>query len=138
MQALWENGERVFYRAPRDEPGGDRHTVLVVISTTENPTTISLDRLAHEYGLKDHLDAPWAVRPLDLVRERGRTMLVLEDPDVGPLHRLLGSPMEPARFLRFVEALTAALRGLHERGLIHKDISPANVLVNEFDKSWSG
>lgn len=131
MQPLWENGERVFYRAPRDEPGSDRHTVLVVISTTENPTIISLDRIAHEYVLKDQLDALWAVRPLDLVRERGRTMLVLEDPDVEPLHRLLGSPMEPARFLRFAEALTAALRGLHERGLIHKDISPANVLVND-------
>ena len=38
--------------------------------------------------------------------------------------------MEPARFLRLAEALTAALRGLHERGLIHKDINPANILVN--------
>jgi serine/threonine protein kinase len=131
MQELWEDGERVFYRASRDEPGGDRRTVIVVILADENPTTASLDRLAHEHSLKDHLDAPWAVRPLDLVRERGRTMLVLEDPGAEPLHRLLGSPMELARFLRFAETLTAALRGLHERGLIHKDINPANVLVND-------
>ena len=131
MQALWEDGERVFYRASRDEPGGDRRTVIVVVLATENPTTVGLDRLAHEYSLKDHLDAPWAVRPLDLVRERGRTMLVLEDAGAEPLHRLLGSPMELPTFLRLAEALTAALRGLHERGLIHKDINPANVLVND-------
>ena len=130
MQALWQDGDRVFYRASDDEPGSDRRTVIVVILATESPTIVSLDRLAHEYSLKDHLDAPWAVRPLDLVRERGRTMLVLEDHGAEPLHRLLGSPMEPARFLRLAEALTAALRGLHERGLIHKDINPANVLVN--------
>ena len=131
MQALWQDGDRVFYRASDDEPGSDRRTVIVVILATESPTIVSLDRLAHEYSLKDHLDAPWAVRPLDLVRERGRTMLVLEDHGAEPLHRLLGSPMEPARFLRLAEALTAALRGLHERGLIHKDINPANVLVND-------
>ncbi len=122
---------RVFYKASDDEPGSDRRTVIVVILATESPTIVSLDRLAHEYSLKDHLDAPWAVRPLDLVRERGRTMLVLEDHGAEPLHRLLGSPMEPPRFLRLAEALTAALRGLHERGLIHKDINPANVLVND-------
>ena len=131
MQALWQDGDRVFYRASDDEPGSDRRTVIVVILATESPTIVSLDRLAHEYSLKDHLDAPWAVRPLDLVRERGRTMLVLEDHGAEPLHRLLGSPMEPPRFLRLAEALTAALRGLHERGLIHKDINPTNILVND-------
>ena len=35
------------------------------------------------------------------------------------------------RFLRLAEALASALRGLHERGLIHKDINPANILVND-------
>jgi PAS domain S-box-containing protein len=131
MQALWEDGERVFCRASRDEPGGDRRTFMVVLPATENPATVILDRLAHEYGLKDHLDGPWAVRPLDLVRERGQTVLVLEDPGAEPLHRLLGSPMELGRFLRFAEALAAALHGLHERGLIHKDINPSNILVND-------
>ena len=58
-------------------------------------------------------------------------MLVLEDSGAEPLHRLLGSPMELPTFLRLAEALTAALRGLHERGLIHKDINPFNVLVND-------
>jgi PAS domain S-box-containing protein len=130
MQMLWLDGDRAFYRASRDEPGGARRTFMVVTPASENPTTEILDRLAHAYGLRDHLDAPWAVRPLDLIHERGRTMLVLEDPGAEPLHRLLGSPMELPRFLRLAEALVAALRGLHERGLIHKDINPSNILVD--------
>jgi PAS domain S-box-containing protein len=131
MQALWEDGERVFCRASRDEPGNDQRTFIVVIPATENPATVILDRLAHEYSLRDHLDAPWAVRPLDFVRERGRTMLVLEDPGAEPLYRLLGPPMELGNFLRLAEALAAALHGLHERGLVHKDINPSNILVND-------
>src|SRR5271163_3128178 len=131
MQMLWQEGDRAFYRASRDEPGGASRTFMLVIPTSENPTAEILDRLAHAYSLRNRLDAPWAVRPLDLVRERGRTMLVLEDPGAEPLHRLLGSPMELPKFLRLAEALAAALRGLHERDLIHKDINPANVLVND-------
>ncbi len=38
--------------------------------------------------------------------------------------------METTRFLRFAVGTAAALNGLHEKELIHKDVKPANVLVN--------
>ena len=72
----------------------------------------------------------WAVRPLELVREHGRTMLVLEDPGGEPLDRLLGRPMEIGRFLRIAIGYRPRFASVHERGLIHKDIKPANILVN--------
>ena len=105
-------------------------SVLAVLPAAEHPTPATLDRLAHEYGLKDELDGAWAVRPLELIRERGRTMLVLEDPGGEPLERLLGAPMETDRFLRLAIDITVALGRLHRRGLVHKDIKPANILVN--------
>src|SRR5882762_11020842 len=129
-QVLWEDGERVFCRGWRLGDDGNRNAVLVVLPAAEHPSPSSLDRLAHEYELKDELDGAWAVRPLDLVRDGGRTMLVLEDPGGEPLDGLLGGPMEVERFLRLGIALSAALGRLHERGLIHKDIKPANVLVD--------
>jgi len=129
FQVLWEDGDRVFCReaSPADS---DRTAVLAVLPAAEHPTPATLDRLAHEYSLKDELDRAWAVRPLQLVRERGRTMLVLEDSGGEPLERLLGRPMEVGRFLHLAIAIAGALAQLHRRDLVHKDLKPANILVN--------
>jgi len=127
VQVLWEDGERVFCRRWRD---GDRNAVLAVLPAAEHPTPGSLNRLTHEYGLKDDLDRSWAVRPLELVRERGRTMLLLEDPGGDPLDRILGAPMEVGRFLRLAIGIATALRSVHQCGLVHKEIKPSNILVN--------
>jgi len=130
LTVLSEDGERVLCRGWRDDGDGDRTAVLAVLSASEHPAPDFDDRLAHEYGLKDELDGRSAARPLAFVREHGRTMLLLEDPGGEPLDRLLVGPMEVGGFLRIATGLSAALRQLHERGLIHKDIKPANVLVD--------
>src|SRR6201991_3820284 len=129
-QVLWEDGERVFSRGWRLDENGNRLAVLLVAPATDHPSRTSLDRLTHEYELKDELDGAWAARPLALVRDTGRTLLVLDDPGGEPLDRLLGDPMEVGRFLRLALAVSSALSKLHQRGLIHKDIKPANILVD--------
>jgi hypothetical protein len=88
------------------------------------------DRLANEYGLKDQLESIWAARPLELIRERGHTLLVLESPGGEPLNWLIGAPMEIGRFLQLAVAHSGAVGWLHERGLMHEDIKPAHALVN--------
>jgi predicted ATPase/signal transduction histidine kinase/GAF domain-containing protein len=129
LQVLWEDGERVFCRGERNA-NGYRAAVLAVLPAAEHPTPATLDRLAREYGLKDELDGAWAVRPLELVHDRGRIMLVLEDTQGEPLQRLLEAPMEVRSFLRLAIAVAGALAQVHRRGLVHKDIKPANILVN--------
>jgi len=130
LQVLWEDGDRVFCRTLREGADGNRSTILAVLVGTDHPTPGGLNRLAHEYELKDELEGEWALRPVDLVRERDRTMLILQDPGGEPLSRMIGQPLELGRFLQLAVALSVALGKLHGRGLIHKDIKPANVLVD--------
>jgi hypothetical protein len=56
FQVLWQDGERVFCRGWRLDADGNSNAVLAVLPATEHPTPSSLDRLAHEYGLKDQLN----------------------------------------------------------------------------------
>ena len=92
LQVLWEDGERVFCRGWRLGADGNRRAVLAVLPAAEHPSPASLARLTHEYELKDELDGAWAARPLELARERGRTMLVLEDPVASRSHGCSARP----------------------------------------------
>src|SRR6202043_3106075 len=128
FETLREDEEFAFCRGRKDD--GELPTILLVAPVSEHPVPGILVRLEHEYALRDELDSDWAARPLTLVRREGRPMLILEDPGGEPLDRLLGQPMELSRFLRFAVGLAAALGKLHQQGLIHKDIKPANILVD--------
>jgi serine/threonine protein kinase len=54
----------------------------------------------------------------------------MEDPGGVPLDRLLGQPLNVAFSLRLAISLASAIGQMHQRGIIHKDIKPAHVLVN--------
>jgi PAS domain S-box-containing protein len=103
----------------------------ILLVAAEEKSLGCVERLEHEYALKAELDADWAVRPVALTRYNDRMTLVLEDPGGEPLDRLLGRPLDVSHFLRIAIPLAGTLRQVHERGLIHKDIKPANILVNE-------
>ena len=110
---------------------------LIVAPAGEYPSREAVRRLEHEYELREALDPDWAARPVSLAPRGGRMTLVLEDPGGEALDRLLGRPMEITQFLRIAIPLVAAIRQMHERGLIHKDIKPANVLVDPTrERAW--
>jgi len=130
-QTLRDDGEFALYRAQyRNSTNGTLQPVLVVAPLREHTAPRSLRRMEHEYSLRAELDPAWAVRPLALETHQGRPALVLEDPGGEPLDRLVGTPMGLRQFLRVAIGLSAALGRVHQNGLIHKDIKPANALVN--------
>src|ERR1700716_1026900 len=87
LTVLSEDGERVLCRGWRDDGDGEGTVVLAVLAASEHPAPAFVDQVAHEYGLKDEWDGRSAARPLALVREHGRTILLLEDPGGEPLNR---------------------------------------------------
>jgi PAS domain S-box-containing protein len=118
-------GDIALYRGS----GSGLTPILLVAAEESSPGCV--ERLEHEYALKSELDADWAARPVSLTHDNGRVTLVLEDPGGTPLNRLLGRPLDVSHFLRIAIPLAGALSHVHERGLIHKDIKPANILVDE-------
>lgn len=116
-------GDIALYRGS----GNGLTPILLVAAEETSPGCV--ERLEHEYALKSELDADWAARPVALTHDNGRMTLVLEDPGGTPLDRLLGGSLDVSHFLRIAIPLAGALRHVHERGLIHKDIKPANILV---------
>src|SRR5258705_2205470 len=131
FETLRKDGEFIVYRGHhRRQTDASPLSILVLTPVSERPALRSLRRMEDECSLRAELDPGWAVRPLALAPHKGRTMLVLTDPGGEPLDRLLGRPMELTQFLRLSVGLSAALGQLHGRSLIHKDVKPANILVN--------
>jgi PAS domain S-box-containing protein len=129
LDVLRKDEEFVLYRGEHSEQPGSP-SVLFLAPAAMQPALETLRKLEHEYSLRDEVDSAWAVRPLVLSEQRGRTTLMLEDPGGETLDRFLPGPMEMTQFLCFAIGLAAALGELHKRDLIHKDVKPTNVLVN--------
>src|SRR5713226_6023998 len=137
LELLRESADFTLYRGRQH---GNPSPVLAIALSAEQPSPQSLRRLEHEYSLAAELDSAWAAKPLALTRHEGRTILVLEDPGGEPLDRILercqGQPLDLTRSLRIAIGLATALGQVHLRGLIHKDIKPENVLVDDAGNVW--
>ena len=122
--SLLREGDIALYR------GTGNGLAPILLVAAEETSLDCVERLQHELALKSELEADWAARPVMLTRYNDRLALVLEDPGGVPADRLLGRPLDVSHFLRIAIPLAGALRQVHERGLIHKDIKPANILVD--------
>src|SRR5260370_12828454 len=122
----------------RGRQHGNPSRVLAVALAAEHSSPQGLRRLEHEYSLAAELDSTWAAKPLALTRHEGRTILILMDPVGEPLELVLerGQLLDLTCVLRIAIGLATALGQVHRRGLIHKDLKPGNVLVDDAGKVW--
>src|SRR5258707_5584313 len=137
LEPLREGADFTLYRGRQN---GNPSPVLVIALATEQPSLQSVRRLDPDSSFAADLDPGWAAKPLALTRHDGRTMLLLKDPGGEPLERILernqGQSLDVARFLRIAIGLATTLGQVHRRGLIHNDIKPANVLVDDAGNVW--
>ncbi|HXM30507.1 MAG TPA: AAA family ATPase [Chthoniobacterales bacterium] len=127
FETLRKDEDFILYRGRSKDDGSQ---VLVLAPLVEYPAPEILQWLEHAYSLREELDPTWAARPIAIGRHWDRSVLILEDPGGVPLDQLPGQPLDLAFWLRLAIGLSTAIGHLHQRGIIHKDIKPANILVN--------
>ncbi|MFI7399316.1 protein kinase [Streptomyces sp. NPDC049541] len=91
------------------------------------------ERTLREARATARIDHPNVVRVYDVVDEGERLWIVMELVVGRSLERITveEGPLVPGETARIGLGLVAALRQVHARGVLHRDIKPGNVLVEE-------
>src|ERR1700754_906906 len=129
LELVGRGGMGVVYKAV--EQGLDRVVALKVIAPELAADEAFRARFMAEARLAASLDHPNVV-PIFRAGADGDglylAMRFVEGDDLAPLVRRDG-PLEPGRAARIVAQVAAGLEAAHRRGLVHRDVKPANILV---------
>ncbi|APR80735.1 Signal transduction histidine kinase CheA [Minicystis rosea] len=127
-EPIARGGRAILYRAIRNADGC---RVVLKVLDARGSRPQDLEQLQQEYEIGKQLDTPAVVRPLALETHQGMPALVMEDFGGEALDRLLGAPVAVERFLELAVAIADAVADIHHRGVVHKDLKPSNILVNQ-------
>jgi eukaryotic-like serine/threonine-protein kinase len=118
------------YRATDTKPGRD--VALKVLPAERASSPERLERFRREAKALAALDHPGIVTVHSVEEADGVHFLTMQLVEGHPLDRLIpdgGLPVE--RILEIATGLAEALVAAHERGIVHRDLRPANVMVGK-------
>ena len=127
-EVVREGANTIIYRAI-SQP--ERQPVILKILKEEYPSLEQITRIKHEYKIAENLAAAGIVKIYRLETHQNRLALVCEDFGGQSLKQLLdGQKLSLISFLGIAVQLVQALASLHQQQIIHKDIKPANIIIN--------
>ena len=118
----------VVYRAY--QPSVGREVAMKVIHPEVAGTPDFVRRFAEEARVIASLEHPHIVPLHDFWREPNGAFLVMRWMDGGSLAERLGRSWEPETLARSFDQIGSALGHGHSRGVVHRDVKPANVLFD--------
>src|SRR5262249_40574728 len=129
-------GMGVVYRAT--ELALDRPVALKLIAPELAGDADFRERFLRESQLAASIDHPGILPVYAAGEAEGEVYLAPRDVAGTDLRALLQDegPLPPERALPLVEQVADALDAAHERGLVHRDVKPANVLVDSADHCY--
>ena len=97
----------------------------------EDPDVVA--RFVRERSIVVGIRHPHLVQTLDLVIDGGQAAIVMEWVGGGDLREDLraAGPMAPVDAARVLRQVLSALGAVHAAGVLHRDVKPANVLLDE-------
>ncbi|MCG6206386.1 AAA family ATPase [Rhodopseudomonas sp. HC1] len=130
LHFVFHSGDYSVYRTQ----DGTSPAALLLIADSGDPSVAQ--KTAHEFAATRDLDPGLVIRPRELVLAQGRVALLIDDIEARPLSELLDAPHDIARFLRRAIGLAHALSYVHVHGLIHRNLRPDTIWINDADHVW--
>jgi formylglycine-generating enzyme required for sulfatase activity len=114
------------------QPSMDRLVGIKILSPTLSHDPQFVARFKREVQIVASLEHPHILPVIDFGESEGTFYLVMRYVGGGTLHDLIEQgPLEPPLALRYLSEIGEAIDYAHQQGVVHRDIKPRNVLLDQ-------